>query len=45
VLHLFALGYVFGVLTPDIEREIDGQWARISKQEGSYEIMHPDNWA
>ena len=45
LVHLFALGYVCVVLNPDIEREIDEQWSKISKQEQNYEIMHPDNWA
>jgi len=44
VVHVFALGYVLVVLNPDIEREIDEQWSRISKEEENHEIMHPDNW-
>lgn len=45
LVHIFALGYVFVVLNPDIERDIDEQWARIYKQEQNYDVMHPDNWA
>ena len=45
LVHLFAMGYVIAVLNPDIEREIDRQWARISKEDNNPEMMHPDNWA
>mmetsp|Transcript_35963 Transcript_35963/g.67084 ORF Transcript_35963/g.67084 Transcript_35963/m.67084 type:complete len:592 (+) Transcript_35963:228-2003(+) len=45
IVHAFAVGYTFVVLNPDIEREIDEQWSRISKEDMNQEVMHPDNWA